>query len=70
MNEQESLINELETKVSFLEETVDILNNVVADNSREIEELKIAIKFLSGKLRKCSVSNVALPSEETPPPHY
>jgi SlyX protein len=70
MTEQDIQISELETKIAFLEETVDTLNRVVADNTRQIEALKTAVRFLSDKLRECSVSNVALPSEETPPPHY
>ncbi len=70
MTEQENAIQELETKIAFLENTVDELNSVVTNQSSEIQELKTAVRYLNSKLRECSISNVALPSEETPPPHY
>ncbi len=65
-----SRLCELETKITFQDALIDELNDVVTMQSNDIEKLKTAIKFLQGKLKECNVSNVALPSEETPPPHY
>jgi SlyX protein len=56
--------------MAFMEKTLEDLNAVVTRQSRELEELRTAVRHLSGRLRECTVSNVALPSEETPPPHY
>ena len=56
--------------MAFMEKTLEDLNAVVTRQSQELEELRTAIRHLSGRLRECTVSNVALPSEETPPPHY
>ncbi len=63
-------LEELESRMAFMEKTLEDLNAVVTRQSRELEELRTAIRHLSGRLRECTVSNVALPSEETPPPHY
>ena len=61
---------ELETKVAFQDETIEELSNVIASQSADLEKMKIALRYLQSKLKECNISNVALPSEETPPPHY
>lgn len=61
---------ELETKVAFQDETIEELSNVIAGQSVDLEKMKIALRYLQSKLKECNISNVALPSEETPPPHY
>lgn len=63
-------LDDLESKLTFQEATIEELNNVITKQSYDIERMKVAIRFLEGKLKECNVSNVALPSEETPPPHY
>lgn len=63
-------IIELETKIAFQEYTIEQLNSELLNQQNDIEKLKTAIKVLQGKLNSCVISNVALPSEETPPPHY
>ena len=73
MSEQQELearITELETKISFNEYTIEQLNSEMPNQQIVIENLKREIRFLHGKLKDVVGSNVALPSEETPPPHY
>ena len=66
----EARITELETKFSFDEYTIEQLSGELASQQMEMEKMKREIRFLHGKLKDVVGSNVALPSEETPPPHY
>lgn len=79
-NELEPRVSELEEKVHQLEihqayqdETVDQLNHLVAKQQQDINEFKHQLKVLSEFLRNMKSetgSQIKLPSEETPPPHY
>ncbi|WP_024851108.1 SlyX family protein [Hydrogenovibrio kuenenii] len=79
-NELEPRVSELEEKILHLEihqayqdETADQLNHLVAKQQQDINELKHQLKVLSEFLRNMKSeagSQIKLPSEETPPPHY
>lgn len=64
------LLEQLETKISYLEYNSDALNDEVTALRDTVAKQQIQIKFLAEKLRAAEVSNVASRSEETPPPHY
>ncbi|MBQ8706556.1 MAG: SlyX family protein [Succinivibrionaceae bacterium] len=70
MADREDTAAELESRIAFLEDTVETLSREVAHQNSEIASLKTAVRYLGDRLRECAVSNVALPEEETPPPHY
>lgn len=68
---QEQVI-ELETRIAFLEDTVESLNGEVADLSQQFELAKRAIQMMHQKLEQVGnddngIKNV---SDEPPPPHY
>lgn len=64
------LLEQLETKISYLEYNSDALNDEVTALRDTVAKQQIQIKFLAEKLRAAEASNVASRSEETPPPHY
>lgn len=63
-------IEELETKVSFQDITIEELNQIVIQLQSEVTKLKEQLKLLSKKLQATHQSNIAYLTEETPPPHY
>ncbi len=63
------LVN-LETKLSFQEETISQLNEVVITQQRTIDELSYKIEKLSKTINTLRDSGVIDISLETPPPHY
>jgi len=63
-------IVELETKVAFQEQALTELSDALAHQQRQIEALDKALRELRIQFTAALPSLVALPSEETPPPHY
>ena len=63
-------IIELETRLVFQEKTIQELNRALVDQQRQIEGLRRELERLHDRIGALGVSNVASPSEETPPPHY
>ncbi len=63
-------IEELQTKVSFQEHTIDTLNEALTDQQYQIEKLQVQMRFVMEKVKGFEPSNIAKLSEETPPPHY
>jgi len=66
----EDRIEHLEIKLSFQDDTVQALSDIVARQDRDIELLKLEIKLLKEKFQEMRVSAVKSEAEETPPPHY
>lgn len=66
----EKQIEQLETKVSFQEMTIEELNQMVIQLQSEMAKLKEQLTLVSKKLQTTHTSNIASMSEETPPPHY
>ncbi|MFC6438616.1 SlyX family protein [Bowmanella sp. JS7-9] len=63
-------IEALETKLAFLEATVDELNQALTDQQSQLDKMQFQIRFLTEKMQQQQVSNIASMAEETPPPHY
>ena len=63
-------VERLEIKLSFQEDTVQALSDIVARQDRDIEFLKREITMLKEKLQDINVSVVKPEADETPPPHY
>ncbi|OFC71622.1 SlyX family protein [Alteromonas confluentis] len=63
-------IEELQTKVSFQEHTIDTLNDALTDQQYQIEKLQVQMRFVMEKVKGFEPSNIAKLTEETPPPHY
>lgn len=71
-DQQQQRITELETRMAFLEDTVDTLNVQVADLSQQFTLAKRAIQMLHEKLEQASSADSGInnPADEAPPPHY
>jgi SlyX protein len=66
----EDRITELEIRLTHIEDTLDVLNKTVIEQHNLIDQLQLHISILEKKLKATAASNIALESEETPPPHY
>lgn len=68
----ESRITELEIRLAHQEHTLEVLNDTIITQHREIDQLKLQLSALEKRLKSLShaESLVAHESEETPPPHY
>jgi len=60
---------ELESRYTFLEQTVSELNDVVYGQSKKIDALEAALKKLRARLEDLAEGD-APAGREPPPPHY
>lgn len=63
----EDRITELETKMTHQEKMIDELNDVVIQQGKEIEALKVKARVLKESMSQQLLKNE---EDETPPPHY
>lgn len=63
-------IEPLETRLAYAEYTIELLNDEVTTQGRELDRLKHQIQLLVDKLKSVQPSQIASMAEETPPPHY
>ena len=63
-------IDELEMKQAFQEQTIEELNQALTQQQFVIDKMQTQMQFLVGKVKGIEPSNMAIESEETPPPHY
>ena len=63
-------IDALETKIAYLEDTVQTLNDIVSGQQREIEELRVSCKYLVDRQKGLAelIEGDAGPDQR--PPHY
>lgn len=65
----ESLIEDLQTRVSFQEDSLAQLDDVISRQDQEILELKAVIKRLSEQFKEAQVGMAEHKTNERPP-HY
>lgn len=65
---QQQLI-ELQTQVAFQEDALSELDDVVAAQQRQIEQLTLQCERLGRQLKQMA-SSWGEPGEDAPPPHY
>ncbi|KII78586.1 SlyX family protein [Vibrio renipiscarius] len=70
ITELENRINDLECQLSFQEQTIESLNDALSQQQLLISKMQDQMKYVAGKVKNLDSSNLADPSEETPPPHY
>ncbi|AWB68418.1 SlyX protein [Saccharobesus litoralis] len=70
MSELERRVEELETKVSFQEDTIEQLNAALASQQEEMLILKKQLTLLAQRLTTLQPDAVIPQSQEAPPPHY
>lgn len=68
VDKSQSRIDELETKLSFQEDMLDALNQVVTEQSKEIQKLWDANRILKASLEEQKLNQENTPVD--PPPHY
>ena len=66
----EARINDLECQLAFQEQTIEDLNGALSQQQLQITKMLDQMKYVLGKVKNMDSSNLADPSEETPPPHY
>ncbi len=67
---QEQRLTELETRLAFQDDALSQLNDVIIDQQRRLDRMFAQILQLQDRIKSLTPSNIAPPSEETPPPHY
>ena len=66
----EERIVELETRLAFQEDAIHHLNQTVAEQRRQLDELGQMVEQLKQRLRTLSPSPLEGDQPEPPPPHY
>lgn len=63
-------LNEMEVKLTFIDDAVQALTTADADQSQRIAALEHALRELRGELSSMRVAQADDPHSEPPPPHY
>jgi len=63
-------IDSVETKIAYLEDTLQTLNDIVSNQQRDIEELRVSCKYLVDRQKGLAemIDGDADPDER--PPHF
>ncbi len=69
-DERERRLDEMEVKLTFIDEAVQALTAADADQSQRIAALERTLRDLRGEMASMRVGQVDDPHEEPPPPHY
>lgn len=66
----EDRITELEVRLAFVDDTVNLLNDTVAAHDRQLHEMLAAMELLRGELVAARTALAHDVHDEPPPPHY
>lgn len=66
----EQKLEELETRITFQDQELQTLSDVVIRQQHQVDLLVEKIKSLQDKMKDMNPSHLVPESEETPPPHY
>jgi SlyX protein len=66
----EERLTELEVRLAFIDDTVNALNGVVADQDRRVQQLSAELERLRGELLGVRLALSHDIRDEPPPPHY
>jgi len=71
MNTIEHRLMELEAKVAFQDETIEILNDEIKVHQQQMAKIKRQTELLAEKLKESQSSRPMMSNmPEPPPPHY
>ncbi len=65
----ERLVN-IETKIAYQEDTMEVLNDVVCNQQKQIEQLEKTCEMLIERLKNLSPEKAGELSLDEKPPHY
>ena len=68
--DQQQRIEQLEMKVAFQEDSIEILNDEIFAQQRKLQQLSEQVALLVTKLKEAQPNQLASEKEEMPPPHY
>jgi SlyX protein len=63
-------LDEMEVKLTFIDEAVQALTAADADQSQRIAALERALRDLRGEMASMRIGQADDPHNEPPPPHY
>ena len=63
-------LDEMEVRLTFIDDTVQALTSADADQSQRIAALERALRDLRGEMATMRVTQGDDPHDEPPPPHY
>ncbi|MEO9080395.1 MAG: SlyX family protein [Rhodanobacter sp.] len=63
-------LDEMEVKLTFIDDAVQALTTADADQSQRIAALERALRDLRGELVSMRIGHADDPHDEPPPPHY
>lgn len=66
----EDKITDLEIRLTHQEAAIEEMNSVLLKQHKQLESIMADLALLQKQLRDMRDSNIADPSQETPPPHY
>ncbi len=68
MNEQR--IIDIESKIAFQEETLQVLNDVICEQQKQIDKLVATCKLLDERINDLLVASDDTQVFDEPPPHF
>lgn len=68
--EEIDLIQDLQMRIAFLEQSLDEMNQIVTEQQGQISLLERAIKHVNTRLEQVDAGGIKNPEDEAPPPHY
>jgi len=66
----EDRLAELETKISFQDQSIQELSDVVAQQDKLLIQIRAELNHIKNELKNQTPELLANQNEETPPPHY
>ncbi|SFD64029.1 SlyX family protein [Pseudoalteromonas denitrificans] len=71
MSTLENRVNELEAKIAFQDETIEILNDELKTHQKLISKIQRQTELLAEKVKESQSSDFGSEQQiEPPPPHY
>ncbi|MFC3033344.1 SlyX family protein [Pseudoalteromonas fenneropenaei] len=66
----EDRVSELEARIAFQDETIDILNDELQIHQQHLAKMQRQLELLAEKIKESGNGGMLHPSQEPPPPHY
>ena len=61
---------DLETRIAFLEDTVDDLNKLVYQQSKKVDDLQLIVQNLNKHMKQVQSDITDIKPQDETPPHY